>query len=98
MIRGEIIGFVLFPRAQVFSFEEPFFFSMQENVAALVKESEPEVVIRFVSGAELNHGLILRDPPRSAADMGMPQLGREDHGNAALSAIFLNGGLDAFQI
>ena len=98
MIRSEVIGFLLFPRADIPALQKALSLTMQENVSTLMKESEPEVVIGFVSATELNHGLIGRDPPSGSADMSMPQLGSKGHGDATRFALVLEGVLNPLQV
>ena len=98
MIRSEVIGFLLFLRADIRALQKALFLAVQENVATLMKESEPKVVIGFVSATELNHGLIGRDPTSGSADMSVPQLGGKGHGDATRSALILEGFLNTVQV
>ena len=89
MIRREVVGFLLLAGAGSAPLEKPLFLAMQYDMPTLMKEREPEMVIGFVSAAELDHRLIRRDPPRRAADMRMAQLGCKAHCDTVFSAIVL---------
>ena len=98
MIRREIIGFLFLSRTDFRSLKKAVFFSVEENVSALVKESEPELIIGLVSAAELYHRLIGSNPTSGSAYMRVSQLSGEAYSDTALSTFFLKAPLYLLEV
>ena len=56
-----------------------------QNMSCLMKEREPEMVVRFVAQAELNHGAI-GNPTRNTTHASLGQLWNEENHDARLCA------------
>src|SRR5260221_10829597 len=98
MVCREVVGFFFLVGVGSVPLQKPLFLAVQEDMPAFMKEREPEMVIGFVSAAELDHRLIRRDPPRRAANMRMSQLACEAHCDAVFSTIVLQRSFYPLQV